>query len=223
MKTPRKTKRRIVLVEDHQMTRAGLRAFLDSCDDLQVCSEADTAGRALDATIKWNPDLVIADIGLPGRSGLDLLQDLRARCPGVPVLIFSMFDEGAYAQRALELGARGYVMKSESGERLLEAIHTVLRGRISVSPAMSHRLLEFLASPSKNRRSGVEAMSPREFEVFQLLGDGLETSTIAARLHISSKTVDTHRERIKQKLEVESLWKLIAMASHWKATHTLPA
>lgn len=223
MKTPRKTKHRIVLVDDHPLTRAGLRAFLDSCDDLLVCSEADTAGRALDAAIKWNPDLVISDIGLPGRSGLELLQDLRARCPDVPVLVFSMFEEGAYAQRALELGARGYLMKTEPGQRLLEAIHTVLQGRISVSPAMSHRLLEFLASPSKSRRSGVDAMSPREFEVFQLLGEGLDTATIASRLHISSKTVDTHRDRIKQKLVVNSLSKLIAMSSHWKATRALPA
>lgn len=223
MKTTRKTKRRLVIVEDHPMTRAGLRAFLDSCDDLLVCAEADTAGRALDATIKWNPDLVIADIGLPGRSGLELLQDLRARCPEVPILIYSMFEEGAYAQRALELGARGYVMKSETGERLLQAIQTVLQGRISVSQAMAHRLLEFLASPSKNRRSGVESLSPREFEVFQLLGEGLDTSTISDRLHIGIKTIDTHRDRIKQKLQVETSSKLIAMSSHWKATRTLPA
>jgi len=222
MKITRKPKHRLVLVEDHPLTRAGLRTLLEPCEDLHVCSEADTARRGLEATIKWNPDLVIADIGLPGRSGLELLQDLRARCPATRVLCFSMYQEIAYAQRALELGARGYVMKTEPLERLLEAIHTVLQGRIFVSSSMSHRLLEFLARPSKNRRSGVEAMSPKEFEVFRLLGEGLATAEIAALLHISPKTVDTHRERIKLKLEVDTISKLIALAAHWRAIRAFP-
>jgi DNA-binding NarL/FixJ family response regulator len=220
MKAGRKTKHRIVLVEDHPLTRAGVRAFLDSCSGLSVCSEADTAGRALDAAIKWNPDLLISDIGLPGRSGLELVQDLRSRCPEVPVLFFSMFDECAYAQRALECGARGYIMKSETGQRLLEAIRTVLRGEVYVSPAMSRRLLEFFASQSR-KRHGVEMMSPKEFEVFRLIGEGLATTHIASRLHISPKTVETHRERIKQKLQIETVCKLVATASHWTATGAL--
>ena len=221
MKKPKNSKHRLLIVEDHPLIRAGLRAMIDPEADLHICAEAATSGDALDAAIKWSPDLVISDIGLPGRSGLDLIQDLAASCPGVPVLIFSMFQEAAYAKRALEVGARGYVMKTEQSGRLLDAIRSVLAGAIFVSPAMSNRLLEFVSTRSQKRRTGVDALSPREFEVFRLIGEGLSTVTIAKRLHMSPKTVDSHREHMKQKLEIHTMSELIAFASHWESTHGL--
>jgi DNA-binding NarL/FixJ family response regulator len=149
---------------------------------------------------------------------LDLIQDLAASCPGVPVLIFSMFQESVYAKRALEVGARGYVMKTEQSGRLLAAIRSVLAGAIFVSPAMANRLLEFVSTRSQKRRTGVDALSPREFEVFRLIGEGVSTVTIANRLHMSPKTVDSHREHMKQKLEIRTMSELIAFASQWEAT-----
>jgi len=225
MKTPKKPqlhKRRILLVEDHPLIRAGLRTVIDSEKDLHICAEADTCGSALDAAIKWKPELVISDIGLPGRSGLELIQDLAARCPRVPVLIFSMFQEGTYAKRALELGARGYLMKTEESGALLGAIRCVLAGGIYVSTSMSNRLLEYVSIRSQKPRTGVDALSPREFEVFRLIGDGLSTMTIAQRLHMSPKTVDSHREHMKQKLNIPTMAQLIAFASQWETTQRIP-
>ena len=218
MKKPQRPTHRILLVDDHEMLRFGLRSVIEPEEDLHICAEASTTGAALDAAIKWSPDLLISDIRLPGRSGLDLIQDLAASCPGVPVLIFSMFQESVYAKRALEVGARGYVMKTEQSGRLLAAIRSVLAGAIFVSPAMANRLLEFVSTRSQKRRTGVDALSPREFEVFRLIGEGVSTVTIANRLHMSPKTVDSHREHMKQKLEIRTMSELIAFASQWEAT-----
>lgn len=221
MKKPKRPTHRILLVDDHEMVRLGLRSVIEPEEDLHICAEASTTGAALDAAIQWTPDLVISDIGLPGRSGLELVQDLGASCPGVPVLIFSMFQEAAYAKRALEVGARGYVMKTEQSGPLLTAIRSVLAGGIFVSPSISTRLLEFVSTRSQKRRTGVDALSPREFEVFRLIGEGLSTVTIANRLHMSPKTVDSHREHMKQKLQIHTMSELIAFASHWESTHGL--
>lgn len=226
MKTPKKPQhpqRRILLVEDHPLIRAGLRVVIDSEKDLHICAEAATSGSALDAAIKWKPELVISDIGLPGRSGLELVQDLAALCPGVPVLILSMFQERTYAKRALELGARGYLMKTAQSDSLLGAIRCVLAGGIYVSPSMSNRLLEYVSIRSQKRRTGVDALSPREFEVFRLIGEGVSTVTIANRLHMSPKTVDSHREHMKQKLQIQTMSELIAFASQWETTQGSPS
>lgn len=152
-KTPPKgkkpPKKGILLVEDHPMTRMGLKLMIAGEPGLEVCGEAGNAGDALDAAIRLKPDLVLTDVSLPGRSGFELVQDLHARCPGIPVLILSMHSETSYARRALEIGARGYIMKSEHSDKVLEAIHTVLRGRIYVSEAIAGQLLEFLSYRSK--------------------------------------------------------------------------
>ena len=183
--------------------------------DLEVCGEADTAEEGLEAAIRLSPSLVITDVTLPGRSGLELVQDLAARCPLVPVLVFSMHSEFTYARRALQVGARGYIMKSEDGSTLLQAIRTVMSGRISLSPTASSQLLEFVNDRSKQKRMGIEALSPREFEVFRLIGRGICTKDIADQLHLSIKTVDTHRARIKEKVGVNTLAELISISSTW--------
>jgi len=220
-KTKKSRKQRILLVEDHPMTRMGLKLVIAGEPDLEVCGEAGTAGEGLDAAIRLKPSLVLTDVSLPGRSGFELVQDLHARCPDIPVLILSMHAETSYARRALEIGARGYIMKSEHSDKVLEAIHTVLRGRIYVSEAIAGQLLEFLSHRSKNNQSGPDSLSPREFEVFKLIGEGVSTQNIAKRLNLSPKTVETHRAHIKEKLHATSATHLIAMAADWIARQSM--
>lgn len=222
-KTKKSQKKRILLVEDHPMTRMGLKMMIAGEPGLEVCGEVATAGEALDASIRLEPELVLTDVSLPGRSGFELVQDLHARCPGLPVLILSMHAETSYARRALEIGARGYIMKSEHSDKVLEAIHTVLRGRIYVSEAIAGQLLEFLSNRSRNKQSGPDALSPREFEIFKLIGEGLSTQDIAKRLNLSAKTVETHRSHIKDKLYVSTASHLIAMAADWIARQSMAA
>jgi DNA-binding NarL/FixJ family response regulator len=218
----KKTKRRspksgILLVDDHPLARVGVRQMIETDPKFEVCGEAGTAAEGLSAAIAHSPDLVISDVTLPGRSGFELVQDLAARCPQVPVLMLSMHSEFTYARRALEIGARGYIMKSADGDELLQAIHTVLSGSIYLSPAASAQMLEYMNGRSRKKRTGVEALTPREFEIFSLLGKGFPSSRIAKQLNLSSKTVDTHRERIKIKLGVETCSQLISVASTWIA------
>jgi len=220
-KARKSRKERILLVEDHPMTRMGLKLMIAGEPGLEVCGEVGTAGEALDAAIRLNPSLVLTDVSLPGRSGFELVQDLHARCPDIPVLILSMHAETSYARRALEIGARGYIMKCEHSDKVLEAIHTVLRGRIYVSEAIAGQLLEFLSHRSKNKQSGPDALSPREFEVFKLIGEGVSTQSIAKRLHLSPKTVETHRAHIKQKLHATTATHLIAIAADWIARQSI--
>lgn len=215
MPNQKKTPIKIQIVDDHPMTALGLRTLIEAEPDLVVCAESSSCSEALNHAIKTKPDLVIADITLPGRSGLELVQDLHARCPGVPTLIVSMHAESSYARRALEIGARGYIMKSDTSEQLLSAIRIVMSGGIFLSPRMSTRILEYVAVRSKEGRTGVEALSPKEFEVFRLFGDGISTADIAKRLNMSPKTVDSHREHIKLKLEIRTMTELISFASRW--------
>jgi DNA-binding NarL/FixJ family response regulator len=220
MPTQKKTPIKIQIVEDHPLTAQGLRALIESQEGFIVCAESPTCAQAVADAVRTKPDLVITDISLPGRSGLELVQDLLACCPGIPTLIFSMHQENTFARRALEVGARGYVMKSDSSENLLAAIRTVLAGGIFVSPAMSSRILEYVSIRSKDGRTGVEALSPKEFEVFRLFGEGLATVDIASRLNMSPKTVDSHREHSKLKLEIRTMTELIAFASRWCASQS---
>jgi len=217
MKKARKPRHRILLVDDHPMTRMGLKMLIACEPDLGVCGEAESAAAGLDACIRLSPSLVLSDVSLPGRSGFELVQDLAARCPGTPVLIVSMHPEAAYARRAIEIGARGYVMKSEDGASLLSAIRTVLSGRIHVSESVAGRLLEFIGPRKNGHHTGVEALTPREFEVFKLLGEGLPTRLVAKRLNMSPKTVDTHCSRIKEKMDAPTMPALVASAAQWLA------
>ncbi len=218
----KKTNRRspksgILLVDDHPLARVGVRQMIETDPKLEVCGEAGTAAEGLSAAIAHSPALVISDVTLPGRSGFELVQDLAARCPQLPVLMLSMHSESTYARRALEIGARGYIMKSADGDELLKAIHTVLRGCIYLSPAASAQMLEYMNGRSRKNRSGIEALTPREFEIFSLIGKGFSSSQIAMQVNLSPKTVDTHRERIKIKMGVKTCSQLISVASAWIA------
>lgn len=220
--TKAKACRRLFLLDDHPMTRYGLTQLLNQEPDLLVCGEAESAHQALKAIASARPDLVLADLTLPGRGGLEFIKDLQAQHPDLPVLVVSMHDESLYAERVLRAGARGYIMKNEGGEKVLEAVRQVLRGEIYVSKSASAALLGLLTRrrPGANEaRPGV--LTDREFEVFQLIGQGLSARQISRRLNLSIKTIGTHREHIKEKLKLQTGPELIRQAIRWAAAQQL--
>lgn len=209
-------RQRILLVDDHPMMRRGMAQLIDQSHDLQVCGEVADAGQAMNAVRKLAPDLVVVDISLPGRSGLELVKDLQALRRTLPVLVVSMHDETFYAERLLRAGARGYLMKQAGGDELLKAIRQVLSGRVYVSDAMSDRILGAITGGrGREQPSSVESLTDRELEVFGLIGQGCETKEIAARLHMSVKTVEAHRLAIKRKLKLRTSAELARRAVLW--------
>lgn len=212
-------RRRILLVDDHPFMRAGLGQLIDCQPDLLVGGEAGNPAEALQALARQQPDLILTDLTMPGRSGLEFIKDLRAAHPAVPILVVSMHDEAVYAERALRAGARGYIMKEAGGENLLGAIRQVLRGEVYVSHKMSARILEAMSSRRpRGSSSPIEQLTDREFEVFQLIGQGKGTREIAAELHLSPKTVDVHRSHLKEKLGLRDATALIRHAVRWVET-----
>ncbi len=217
-----KVQSRIRIVDDHPITRYGLAQLINHEPDLRVCGEAESAAQALAAIASARPDLVLTDITMPGRSGLEFIKDMQGQHPGVAVLIMSMHDETIYAERALRAGGRGYIMKNEGGGKLLEAIRQVLQGQVYVSKNMSAALLEvFTPHRSSVSEATPGALSDREFEVFQLIGQGLSSRQIGQQLNLSVKTVGTHRQHIMQKLNVQTGPALIRQAVRWAATQQL--
>ena len=207
---------RVLLVDDHPFMRAGLGQLIERQADLTVCGEAGNPAEAFAALAKEKPDLILTDLTMPGRSGLEFIKDLLAADAKLAVLVISMHDEVVYAERALRAGARGYIMKEAGGEALLAAIRQVLRGEIYVSPRMSARILEGLsARRPRGSSSPIEKLTDREFEVFQLIGQGKSTRDIATQLHLSPKTVDVHRANIKEKLELTDATALVRHAVRW--------
>ena len=211
-----KSARRILIVDDHPMMRQGLAQLIADEPDLVVDGEADTAGEALDSVAARKPDLVLVDISLPDRNGLELIKDLHVMSPDVLILVVSMHDEALYAERVLRAGARGYIMKQEGGKKLMAAIRRVLGGQVYVSEKMSARILEiFSGRRPAATESLLERLSDREFEVFQHIGAGKGTREIAALLRLSVKTVEVHRANIKEKLRLKSATDLVRYAARW--------
>ena len=219
-KNPASTERkRILLVDDHPFMRAGLAGLIDRQPDLVVCGEAGNPTEAFRELAKCKPDLVLTDLTMPGRSGLEFIKDLLAAEARLNVLVISMHDEAVQAERALRAGARGYIMKEAGGENLLTAIRQVLRGEVYVSPRMSARILEGLSgSKPRGSSSPIGKLTDREFEIFQLIGQGKSTREIAGQLSISPKTVDVHRSHLKEKLELKDITALIRYAVRWVET-----
>ena len=216
---PSQVKKKVLLVDDHPFMRAGLAQLLERQTDLEVCGEAGNPTEAFDAIRRTRPDLVLSDLTMPGRSGLEFLKDLLALDPALPVLVVSMHDEAVFAERALRAGARGYIMKEAGGENLLTAVRQVLRGEVYVSPKMSARILEALSGGRpRGSSSPIEKLTDREFEIFQLIGQGKSTRDIAEQLHLSPKTVDVHRANIKEKLDLKDSTALIRHAVRWVET-----
>lgn len=216
-----RNRRTIFIVDDHPITRYGLIQLINHEADLRVCGEASGAQSALDGLPSARPDLVLVDLTMPGKSGLDFIKDARGLIPGVTVLVMSMHDENIYAERVLRAGARGYIMKSEGGEKLLEAIRRVLDGQVYVSQRISADILDTFTRRSRPGGPTLGKLSDREFEVFQLIGQGLSTCEVAQRLNLSIKTVGTHRLHIKEKLNLRSSPELIKQAVRWSAAQHL--
>jgi DNA-binding NarL/FixJ family response regulator len=213
-------RKRILIVDDHPMMRHGIAQLIGAEPDLAVCGEAENARDAFDVVGILKPDLVLADISLPDKNGLELLKDLQAILPSLPLLVVSTHDETFYAERVLRAGGRGYIMKQEGGQKLMQAIRHVLSGKIYVSEKISAGILETFSG----QRAGAEGspmgkLTDREFEIFQLVGEGQGTKDIAYKLHLSAKTVDVHRANIKNKLKLASAPELIRYAVRWTESH----
>lgn len=206
---------RILVVDDHPMMRQGLIQLITGEPDLEVCGESETASEALAAAQNLKPDLLIADITLPGKNGLELIKDLRIVLPDLPILVLSMHDETLYAERVLRAGGRGYIMKQEGGKKIVEGIRRVLSGKMFFSEAISAQVMESLAAGTHGLGSRVGLLTDRELEVFQLIGEGKSTRDIAEGLCVSSKTIEVHRLNIKQKLEMKTAAELIRFAVRW--------
>jgi len=216
---PPEKPRRILLVDDHPFMRAGLAQLINQQPDLAVVGEASDPVEAQRAAAKTLPDLILSDITMPGRSGLEFIKDLHATQPNLAVLVVSMHDEALYAERAIRAGARGYIMKEAGGESLLAAIRQVLRGELYVSPRMAAKMLENLSGRRpRGSTAPIERLSDREFEIFRLVGQGKSTREIATQLHLSPKTVDAHRGHIKEKLELKDATALVRHAVRWVET-----
>jgi DNA-binding NarL/FixJ family response regulator len=201
------------------MMRAGLCQLIAKQPDLVVSGEAGDPAEAFRELARSRPDLLLADLTLPGRGGFEFLRDVLALQSGLPILVVSMHDEMIYAERALRAGARGYIMKEAGGENLLAAIRQVLSGQVYLSPKLSAKILDGLSGP-KTRRTDtpIGKVSDREFEVFQLVGHGKSTGEIARQLHLSPKTVAVHRGHLKQKLGLKDTTALVRYAVRWVET-----
>ena len=212
----RRKKRTILIVDDHPLFRKGMIELLSQEPDLEVRREADNSGSALDAIRSQKFDMAIVDVGLRGgANGIELTKHLKVECPDLPVLVVSMHDEALYAERALRAGARGYVMKREALDSILNAVRSVLDGEIYISATMTKRMVFDHIQGSGDARSAVERLTDRELEVFQLIGEGRDMHEIAGELHLSKKTVEAHRSNIKEKLGVTSAREVVRYAAQW--------
>ncbi|MGD9896738.1 MAG: response regulator [Candidatus Methylacidiphilaceae bacterium] len=215
--------KKVLIVDDHALVSEGIAQLIGARSGLVVCGTASTAYEGFDLVVKTKPDLVLVDLSLPGKSGLELIKDIHASYPEVAILTLSMHEESMYAERALRAGARGYLMKSEGGQKLLEGIQKVLSGGMFVSEAVATRVLERFSgrralTPTLNP---VESLSDREFEVFQLIGRGLGTRQIADQLHLSIKTVEAYRGSLKEKLKLASGPELVHYAISWQQSQAV--
>ncbi len=207
---------RILLVDDHAVVRYGIAQLINRERDLVVCGEEEEASKALSTISSINPDLVIADISLKDSSGLELMRNIKAQYPKLPVLVVSAHDENIYAEIAFRAGALGYLMKDQALERILTAIRRVLSGAIYVSDALGARMLQQqVRGHTDVNQSPVQGLSDREMEVFQLIGQWKKTREIAEELHLSIKTIEYYREQIKRKLNLKSASELTHYATSW--------
>ena len=213
-KNERKTQ--ILLVDDHPVVRDGLTTIINYQRDLNVCGGADDAHQALKAISKLKPDVVVVDISLKNSDGIELTKSIKVKYPKLPVLVLSVHDESIYAERALRAGARAYLMKEVVSENIVKAIRAVLKSEIYVSDIISKKFLHKIAGDkSDTAKTSIEKLSDREFEIFRLIGEGYKASQIAKNLHLSIKTVETYRGRLKEKLDLDNAAELLQYAIKW--------
>lgn len=209
-------RRTVAIVDDHTMMREGLAHLVSEIDGYECCWTAGDAAEAMNRLETMKPDLLITDMTLPGRNGLELIKDGLSIATGMPILVISMHDETLYAQRVLRAGAKGYIMKDASSDMLVEAIRRVTEGGIWVSSAMSNKIIQaFSVQGGGDAVEGVHRLTDREFEIFQLVGEGKSKGVISSMLNISTKTVDVHKAHIREKLELEDAAAVLSYAVRW--------
>jgi len=214
--TPKAPHKKVFIVDDHPLVRQGIATLISQHPDLEVCGEAASAHEALAKMEEEAPDVAVVDLTLKDSSGLELIKDLQVRLPKVRVLVLSMRDEGFYAERVLRAGARGYVTKEEGRKRVIEGIQKVLAGQIFVSEKMATKVMgKLVRGGPEPGGSPIDELTDRELQVFELIGNGLATREIGKTLHISPKTVDSHREHIKRKLQLDTAADLTKHAIEW--------
>jgi DNA-binding NarL/FixJ family response regulator len=211
--------KRIVIVDDHPLFRKGLEQLISSDNSFAICGEAGTAAEGMQVIRKLNPDLAIVDLSLPGANGIELIKNIRAEFANLPILVLSMHDESLYALRALRAGAEGYVMKHEAMANVIHAIREVFNGRPYLSPAMAAQVItKFAHRESQGEGDAVERLSDRELEILEFIGKGKDVREIAKLLHLSPKTVETHRSHIKDKLDLKNSREVARFALQWLST-----
>jgi DNA-binding NarL/FixJ family response regulator len=209
-------KTRVLVVDDHPLVRRGLRELISGEGDMEVCGEAADAVDALAMAKKIRSDVAIVDISLPRGYGLDLVKQLRSNHDEIKVLVVSMHDESLFAERALRAGALGYINKQQATENVVDAIRRILSGRVYLSPHMTDQILDRTLKPGDHpKEKGLEGLSTRELAVFEMIGHGMTTREVAHKLHISTKTVETYREHIKDKLKLKNSNELVCHATQW--------
>ncbi|MGV3773421.1 MAG: response regulator [Verrucomicrobiales bacterium] len=210
--------KKVLVIDDHPMMREGLRQLIEKEPDFAVCGEAEDAAAALELADLHQPDVAVVDITLRNSNGLELIKDLKLRSPHTAVLALSMHDENLYAERVLRAGGRGYIMKQEGGKKIMEGLRQVASGKTCVSEAIASKILDHFSGNTHSGQSAVEQLTDREFEVFQLIAQGLSTKEMAAKLNVSVKTIEVHRVNIKEKLHLATAPDLIRFAVRWQET-----
>lgn len=208
-------KKKIYIVDDHPLMRKGMAMTLENSVEFTVCGQSESAEEALSEIPSLKPDACVVDISLPGMNGIELVKNLLAQYPTLKMLVVSRHDEELYAERAIRAGAKGYVMKLEAGEVLVSAVRQVMNGGIYLSDKIGSQLIMKLASGQTAGDNPLELLSDRELEVFELTGKGESTKEIAQRLHVSVKTIDTYRARIKEKMHLKTANELMRRAVQW--------
>ena len=213
--------KRIVIVDDHPLFRKGLEQLIQSHDGLAICGEAANAAEAMDVIRQIAPDMAIVDLSLPGANGIELIKNIRAEFPKLLILVLSMHDESLYALRSMRAGAQGYVMKQEALDSVVLAIREIFAGRPYLSPAMSANVIaKFAQGAGEGSANVVDGLSDRELEILELIGKGRDVREIAKALHLSPKTVETHRAHIKEKLNLQNARQVARFAVQWMEGQT---
>jgi DNA-binding NarL/FixJ family response regulator len=212
---------RIMVVDDHPLVRVGMVQLISEESDLEVCAETHGVMEALRLVEKDQPDLIVVDLSLSDGSGLDLIAQVKSQYKNIKMLVSSMHDESLFAERVLRAGAHGFVSKQEAPDQVVHAIRRILSGKIYLSPQMADRMLSLLSHGEAEEGGGspIERLSNRELQIFEMIGKGLTTRQIAQHLHLSVKTIETHRESIKRKLMLKSNLELIRHAVQWALEH----
>ncbi len=206
----------ILVVDDHPLVREGLAARISPQPDMEICGEADSVASALEQVAATSPDVCLIDVQLVDSHGIDLIKEIHGRFPSIKMLVVSAFDESLYAERALRAGAHGYINKRELQDNILVALRTVIDGQRYLSPKMTQQLVgQLVGSKESIEADPIQRLSDRELEIFQLIGHGNTSGAIARQLHLSPHTIDTHREKIKRKLDLKNAAELQRAATQW--------